>query len=127
MEASAIVLLALRILLAASLYGFLGLAIYMIWRDMRSQKELIIARQPIPITLTTMVESSKLSRQFTCAQIILGRDDACDFPISDQTVSSHHARLSYRQSQWWVEDMSSTNGTILNGEVVTNPVVITWG
>jgi len=127
MDASAIVLLALRILLAAILYGFLGLAIYVIWRDMRSQKELIIARQPVPITLTTMLESPPLSRQFTCAQIILGRDDACDFPISDQTVSSHHAQLTYRQSQWWVEDMSSTNGTILNGEVVSNAVVITHG
>ena len=127
MDASAIVLLALRILLAVVLYGFLGLAIYVIWRDMRSQKEIIIARQPIPITLTTVLDSPPLSRQFSCAQIILGRDEACDFPVSDLTVSSQHARLSYHQSQWWVEDMSSTNGTILNGVIVTTPVVITHG
>ena len=122
---SAIILLVLRILLAVLLYGFLGLALYTLWRDQKQQGAILAARQPIPITLTTEVEMPPTSQSFSRAEIILGREPTCDFPINDQTVSSHHARLSYHQNQWWVEDMASTNGTFLNGEAVTAPVVIT--
>jgi pSer/pThr/pTyr-binding forkhead associated (FHA) protein len=124
---SAIILLVLRLLLAVILYGFLGLAFYIIWRDLKNQGELLIARQPIPITLTTELDSPPLTRHYSSPEIILGREPACDFPINDQTVSSQHARLSYHQNQWWLEDLASTNGTLLNDEPVTTPVVITHG
>ena len=124
---SAIIFLVLRILLAALLYGFLGLAFYTLWRDMKRQGQLLAARQPAPITLTTDLGTDSLARQFSCPEIILGRESTCDYPLNDQTVSSRHARLSYHQNQWWLEDMASTNGTHLNGEAVTAPVVITHG
>ena len=57
----------------------------------------------------------------------MGREQGCDFKLDDQAVSSQHARLSFRQQQWWLEDLASTNGTFLNGEEVTAPVVITDG
>jgi pSer/pThr/pTyr-binding forkhead associated (FHA) protein len=115
------------VLLAALLYAFLGWAIYTLWRDLKRQGELISARQPPPLTLSTDIDSPPLTRHYSAPEIILGREPVCDFPINDQTVSSHHARLSYRRNQWWLEDMASTNGTYLNGEAVTAPVVITHG
>lgn len=124
---SAIILLVLRLLLAALLYAFLGWAIYILWRDLKRQGELLAARQPPPLTLITEMDSPPLKRHYSCPEIILGREPACDFPINDQTVSSHHARLSYHQNQWWLEDLASTNGTFLNGDAVTSPVVITHG
>lgn len=124
---SAIILLVLRVLLAALLYAFLGWVILILWRDMRRQGELIAARQPPPLTLTTDEDSPPLTRHYSTSEIIMGREQSCDFPINDQTVSSRHARLSFHQNQWWIEDMASTNGTYLNGEVVTAPVVITHG
>jgi pSer/pThr/pTyr-binding forkhead associated (FHA) protein len=124
---SAILLLVLRILLAALLYGFLGLAIYTLLRDLKQQGELLAARQPPPLTLTNMAEVNVVSLHYTKPVIILGRESGCDFPLDDQTVSSQHARLSYHQQQWWLEDLASTNGTFLNGEAVTAPVVITHG
>jgi predicted component of type VI protein secretion system len=124
---SAIILLILRLLLAALLYGFFGMAIYTILRDLKQQGELLAARQPPPLTLTNMEEAVLRSQHYSQPVIILGREPECDFPLDDQTVSSHHARLSYHQQQWWLEDLASTNGTFLNGEVVTAPVVITHG
>jgi pSer/pThr/pTyr-binding forkhead associated (FHA) protein len=59
--------------------------------------------------------------------VILGRDAACDYPIDDQTISSKHAQLSFHHQQWWLEDLRSTNGTYLNDETVTSPVVVTNG
>jgi len=94
---------------------------------MKQQGQLLAARQPTPLSITSLAASLSPSERFTKSEIILGREPGCDFLLDDQTVSSRHARLSYRQSQWWVEDMASTNGTYLNGEIVTAPVVITQG
>jgi len=124
---SAIILLVLRILMAGLLYGFLGLAIYTILRDLRQQGVLLAARQPPPLTLTSLVEPNAISQRYTKAEVVLGREPGCDFPLDDQTVSSQHARLSYHHQQWWLEDLASTNGTYLNDEAVTNAVVITHG
>jgi hypothetical protein len=124
---SAIILLVLRGILAALLFAFLGWAIYVIWRDLKQQGELMAARQPTPLTLSTEPDSPPLTCHFASPLVIIGRDPACNFTINDQTVSSQHARLSYHQNQWWLEDLASTNGTFLNGIQVTTPVVITDG
>jgi pSer/pThr/pTyr-binding forkhead associated (FHA) protein len=34
--------------------------------------------------------------------------------VSDDHASSHHARFQFAHSAWYVEDLSSTNGTWLN-------------
>ncbi len=124
---SAILLLALRILMAIILYAFLGLAVYTMLRDLRQQGALIAARLPTPLTLTSLAGAGANSRHFTKQEIILGREPGCDFPLDDQAVSSRHARLAYHHQQWWLEDLASTNGTYLNNEPVTMPVVITHG
>jgi pSer/pThr/pTyr-binding forkhead associated (FHA) protein len=124
---SAIIFLVLRIFLTVVLYVFLGLAFYTLWRDMKQQGQLLVARQLLPITLIADVDSQSVMRQYSSPEIILGRETSCDFPVNNQTISARHARLSYHQNQWWLEDMRSTNGTYLNGEAITAPVVITDG
>lgn len=124
---SAIVLLAVRILLAAILYGFLGLIVYTQLRELKQQGSLLAARQPPPLTLTNLAEVNALSQRYTRPVIIMGREKGCDFQLDDQAVSSQHAKLSFKQQQWWLEDLASTNGTFLNGEEVSAPVVITDG
>jgi pSer/pThr/pTyr-binding forkhead associated (FHA) protein len=124
---SAIILLGLRILLAVLLYAFLGYVIYIFVRDLRQQAQLLSARQPPPLILTSQVDGQAQPHRFARPVVILGREAGCDLVLDDQTVSSHHARLAYRKQQWWLEDLASTNGTYLNGEAVLTPVVITHG
>jgi pSer/pThr/pTyr-binding forkhead associated (FHA) protein len=124
---AAIILLILRILMAALLYGFLGLAIYTLMRDLQQQGQLLIARVPPALTLTSLADYNPASQRYTKTVVILGRDAACDYPIDDQTISSKHAQLSFHHQQWWLEDLRSTNGTYLNDETVTSPVVVTNG
>ena len=35
--------------------------------------------------------------------------------VSDDHASNHHARFQFAHGTWYVEDLSSTNGTWLNG------------
>jgi FHA domain len=45
----------------------------------------------------------------------IGRSRESDVRISDRYASSLHARVFSRDGRFFVEDMSSTNGTLLNG------------
>lgn len=46
----------------------------------------------------------------------IGRDAANDITINDPEVSRFHVRLLWRDNQYFVEDMGSTNGTIIEGQ-----------
>ena len=48
----------------------------------------------------------------------MGRSDSAEIPIDDPFASSAHARLFMRGEFMYVEDMSSTNGTYLNGRQI---------
>lgn len=47
-------------------------------------------------------------------QLLVGRDPGCDVVLTDPTVSRRHARLVARDGGWIVQDLESTNGTIVN-------------
>ena len=51
-------------------------------------------------------------------ELLVGRHYACDVVITDATVSRRHARLIFRDGGWIVQDLESTNGTLLNGKRV---------
>lgn len=45
----------------------------------------------------------------------VGRSKEADVQIDDRYASSLHARVFSREGRFYVEDMNSTNGTLLNG------------
>ncbi len=45
----------------------------------------------------------------------IGRSSRCDLVVLHPEVSRFHARLEWRENAYWIEDLSSTNGTWLNG------------
>ena len=45
----------------------------------------------------------------------IGRSKDADVRIDDRYASSIHARVFSREGRFFVEDMNSTNGTLLNG------------
>ena len=38
--------------------------------------------------------------------------------INDEAASAKHALLEFADGEWWIEDAGSTNGTVINGELV---------
>jgi len=56
------------------------------------------------------------------SQYIVGRDSEAGFVVSRSSVSRQHARLYLdTNTNWWVEDMGSTNGTFVNEVRCTRP------
>jgi serine phosphatase RsbU (regulator of sigma subunit) len=50
---------------------------------------------------------------------IIGRHPGCDIVVDSGSVSRQHAAVEMKDGGWWVEDLGSRNGTILNGEILT--------
>jgi pSer/pThr/pTyr-binding forkhead associated (FHA) protein len=48
----------------------------------------------------------------------VGRGLNNDVILEDTRVSRNHAQLRYRSRRFWITDLSSTNGTYVNGEPV---------
>ena len=49
---------------------------------------------------------------------IIGRHPGCDIVVDSGSVSRQHAAIEMKDGGWWVEDLGSRNGTIVNGETL---------
>jgi pSer/pThr/pTyr-binding forkhead associated (FHA) protein len=125
---SGTIILALRLILAVALYGFLGWTLLFLWREIQKQGTSLANRRVPGINLLIRHgQAAPVVKNFTQPEITLGRDPGCDIPLFDDTVSTRHAQLNYHHNQWWLEDLSSTNGTTLNKTSITMPTVLTAG
>jgi pSer/pThr/pTyr-binding forkhead associated (FHA) protein len=49
------------------------------------------------------------------ASTVIGRGTAADLVLNEATISRAHALLAFRGDQLFVQDLGSTNGTLVNG------------
>lgn len=56
--------------------------------------------------------------------VIVGRSPGSDIVIGAGYVSGRHARFSLMGQNLFVEDLGSTNGTAVNGQIITAPVAL---
>lgn len=59
--------------------------------------------------------------------VVIGRSPGADIVIGDDFVSGRHARVFQRGNEVVIEDLGSTNGTILNGERLRVPMSLRPG
>ena len=124
---SGIIVFILRIILALILLGFFGWALTALWRDLQLRTQLVAPRVPPTLQLRIHLEGQVFDEEITTMQAVVGRDPASDLLIQHDTVSARHLRFSHHHGQWWVEDLQSTNGTLMHDERVLVPTIITTG
>jgi len=59
--------------------------------------------------------------------VVIGRAPGSDIVISDNYISSQHARISPVSDGAIVEDLGSTNGTVVNGSLIYKPTDLESG
>jgi pSer/pThr/pTyr-binding forkhead associated (FHA) protein len=102
-------------------------------RPARAPKPARPARQPktrrTPPTRVAVVDGPLAGRSFALSSLPLtiGRAEDSTIAINDDYVSSNHARLVPNGSAWLLEDLGSTNGTLLDASKVTAPTEVHAG
>ncbi|MEM8859864.1 MAG: FHA domain-containing protein [Chloroflexota bacterium] len=126
-----ITLFILRIISAMALLSFLGLLGWIMYRDMQLKAQLL--KNPEDARATLILVHSETSKyepgtRFPLRPVTgIGRAAGNSIVIADDFASGQHALVTRKGSQWWLEDLESSNGTLLNGAEVLRPTVITSG
>lgn len=120
-----IVLFAGRLLLLALLYLFLLAAV-------KTGIGLVAGQRPKTRdlwTITVVQGPRELIgvRVDVAGPIVIGRSPGADIVIGDDFVSSKHARVSPVGEGVVLEDLGSTNGTVVNGKRISVPTSIHLG
>lgn len=53
--------------------------------------------------------------------VLLGRNPECTLVLDDDYASGRHARVFSDGKNWFVEDLGSTNGTLVDGSAISAP------
>ncbi|MDF1691082.1 MAG: FHA domain-containing protein [Zhongshania sp.] len=59
--------------------------------------------------------------------VVIGRDSDSDITITKDLLSRRHAKLSYIDGSWVLEDLGSTNGTCINNRLLKRPTEVKSG
>jgi hypothetical protein len=72
---------------------------------------------------TIVIKSGTRVHEFTQGRVILGRARDADFCIDNVDVSRRHAAIYWSNGKVMIEDLGSTNGTMVNGYPVSSTVL----
>ncbi len=127
----AVLLLILRYLGALVLLGFLAAAFWIIVRDMQMTAAALSEKQQEQAFLRVLVGDAAAlvpDTLFPLAPVTsMGRSNGNTIVVDDGYASAEHALITLRGEQWWLEDLGSRNGTLLNNLPVNEPVVLSVG
>jgi hypothetical protein len=125
------ILFGLRILSGGLLLAFVILVFLLIWRDYRVIAGEVQARQRRRGQFTVIQSGGADIKQGTAFPLLpltsIGRAPINTIVVNDSFASAEHALVVLRGGQWWLEDRGSANGTMLNGEPLEEPTVISSG
>lgn len=120
----------IRLLSAALLLGFLGFIAYTLYRDAQSVRVRETRGQKLG-TLRIVEGLPEGAPPGTCFSLsavnTIGRGERSTIVLDDSYVSQEHARLVRRDGRWWLDDLGSRNGTLLNDVPLTVSTVVSAG
>ena len=126
------ILLGLRVLATMVLYTFLGVAFYIILRELKQLESQTTpqAQTSYQLRVLAAAEDQSLAVGETLPLqpiTVLGRADENTIVLKDGSASTVHARLRRENGVWWLEDLGSRTGTMLNELPLSKPTPLAEG
>lgn len=96
--------------------------------DYLKQGESKPAEEPMTQSVIIVVVKTGQKYVLKTSKVKIGRDPSNQVVIPDDTFTwRHHAWITYEEGDFWIEDLGSTNGTLLNGHPVVKRQVLSAG
>lgn len=84
--------------------------------------------EDLPRAVSVVVQKTGQRFPFKSRKVKIGRGPSNQVIIRDDTFTSrNHAWITYEDGEFWLEDLGSTNGTLLNGHPVVKRQVLSSG
>jgi hypothetical protein len=126
-----LLLLLLRLAGGIVLLGFLGVLAWYVFQDLRRSTDIVTASRQAQGHLRVVASESAGATEGTLFPLLpvtrIGRAAGNTIVLEDAFVSGEHALLTRRERQWWLEDLQSRNGTILNDLPLETATVVSAG
>jgi len=71
-------------------------------------------RGAVDCRLVYEAEGEQRVKQADQRPIVIGRAPDCDLVLRDESVSRNHARITFTDGAWWIQDLGSKNGVKIN-------------
>ena len=131
----------LKIALLGLLYLFFARVLWAVWTEVRVPAApgltvnrlkksglAIVAKPAVGVASKLLMVEPATMRGSTVSlddEVLVGRGTDCDITLTDDAfVSTKHARFFKKDDNWYVEDLGSTYGTLVNSHRITAPVLL---
>lgn len=109
--------------LLAIIYFIIAYTLKLIYSDVKGEGKEKLPDKPLGLEVIKSFREGKLKKGSIVPiykETTIGRGKDNTIVIDDPFVSTRHARIILKNNSYFLEDRNSTNGTVLNGEKLTN-------
>ncbi|RJQ31824.1 MAG: FHA domain-containing protein [Actinobacteria bacterium] len=99
------------------LYLFILMIAKNIFKDSRITYE--VEEEASPLLQAKLVSLGRVNKESPLPDLlVIGRSENADIKLEDDFVSYNHAKIVQEGSHYYLEDLESTNGTLVNNKKV---------
>jgi hypothetical protein len=101
------------------IYLIIFLSLRIMYKDVKNGDRKRRTRKTLGLEIISAGQNSNLKKGGVIpvnGQLTIGRKDDNLLVLIDPYVSSHHVKIFIKNTDFIIEDLGSTNGTLLNGE-----------
>lgn len=119
-----------KVVIIGVIYCIIFYALKIMYKDMKNGNKKRTVRKNYGLEIVSSGTNSNLKRGSVIPignEIRIGRKEDNQLPLDDSYVSNYHAKIFIKNNQIFIEDLGSTNGTILNGKRINGKVPLKSG
>lgn len=120
--------LVLRVLIIAVIYIIIFWALRIMYKDIKGQNKKKNSIKRLGLEVIQIGQGNSILKVGSVVPIstrlTIGRKEDNELILDDQYVSGHHAVISLKNNDYVIQDLKSTNGVIVNGNILEKPLYL---
>ena len=118
----------LTVIVIVIIYIIIIIALRIMYKDIKNQGRKSTKRNTLGLEVISPGSATNLKRGSVIPVgrlLTIGRKEDNLLPIVDNFISSHHTRIYIKNDIYYIEDLKSTNGTLLNSKAIDKAILNT--